>query len=50
MGTAERDTLIRMFRYYERHGLAGNPNVLRWLMVRPPITLAAFARGVADNL
>ncbi|WP_315834155.1 SDR family oxidoreductase [Bradyrhizobium prioriisuperbiae] len=50
MATAERDTLISMFRYYERHGLAGNSNVLRWLLVRPPTSLAAFVCGVAGDL
>ncbi len=29
-------TLLAMFRYYERCGFAGNPNVLRWLLGRPP--------------
>ncbi|MCA9970625.1 MAG: NmrA family NAD(P)-binding protein [Anaerolineales bacterium] len=35
------DTLRRMFVYYARHGLAGSPNVLRWLLGREPTTLAA---------
>lgn len=38
----QRQTLIKMFHYYERYGLAGNPNVLSWLLRRPPTTLAAF--------
>jgi uncharacterized protein YbjT (DUF2867 family) len=38
------DTLLRMFRYYERHGLPGSPQVLGWLLDRPPTTLAAFVR------
>ena len=38
------DTLSRMFRYYARHGLVGNPNVLRLLLGRKPATLADFAR------
>ncbi len=42
MGEFQRQTLIRMFRYYEQYGLAGNPNVLGWLLRRPPTTLAAF--------
>jgi uncharacterized protein YbjT (DUF2867 family) len=42
MGDYQRETLIKMFGYYERHGLAGNPNVLGWLLRRPPTTLAAF--------
>ncbi len=42
IGDYQRETLIRMFRYYERYGLVGNPNVLGWLLRRPPTTLAAF--------
>ena len=37
-----RDSLLAMFAYYDRHGLAGNPNVLRWLLGRAPGTLDAF--------
>jgi hypothetical protein len=33
-----------MFDYYARHGLAGNPNVLTWLLGRAPTTLVEFAR------
>jgi uncharacterized protein YbjT (DUF2867 family) len=36
------ETLIKMYRYYERWGLAGNPNVLGWLLQRTPTTLTAF--------
>jgi hypothetical protein len=32
-----------MFEYYARHGLAGNSNVLGWLLGRPPATLRDFA-------
>lgn len=35
-------TLLAMFDYYKRYGLAGNPNVLRWLLGREPTSLAAF--------
>jgi NAD(P)H dehydrogenase (quinone) len=38
-----RETLIKMFRAYARDGLAGNPNVLTWLLGRPPTSLTAFA-------
>ncbi len=37
------DTLIKMFRAYARDGLKGNPNVLTWLLGRPPTSLTAFA-------
>src|SRR5205085_2407436 len=35
-------TLRRMFEYYTNHGLAGNPNVLGWLLGRPPTSFLAF--------
>lgn len=41
------DALKRMFLYYERYGLWGNPNVLGWLLGRPPTTLRAFIERVA---
>ncbi len=34
--------LVAMFRYYDRHGLWGSSRALRWLLGRPPSTLAAF--------
>lgn len=36
------ETLLRMFMYYERYGLVGNPNILSWLLGRSPTSLAAF--------
>ena len=45
-----RETLTRMFQAYARDGLKGNPNVLGWLLGRPPNSLAAFAaRTVASQ-
>jgi NAD(P)H dehydrogenase (quinone) len=41
MGDYQRDTLLRMFRYYARHGLVGNPNELKWLLGREPASLAS---------
>ena len=38
------ETLKAMFRYYARYGLVANPNVLRWLLGRQPISLADFAQ------
>jgi uncharacterized protein YbjT (DUF2867 family) len=38
------DGLVRMFEYYDRCGLAGNPNVLRWVLNREPNTFEAFIR------
>ncbi|HLC04445.1 MAG TPA: NmrA family NAD(P)-binding protein [Anaerolineales bacterium] len=45
----QRATLIKMFHYYERHGLMGNPNTLRWLLGRQPTALAQFARRAAGG-
>jgi NAD(P)H dehydrogenase (quinone) len=44
-----REILIRMFQAYARDGLKGNPNVLGWLLGRPPTSLAAFAERVASQ-
>ena len=38
------ETLVKMFRYYARNGLEGNPNVLQMLLGRPPTTVAQFIR------
>lgn len=51
MGDYQRETLVKMFRYYERFGLRGNPNVLSWLLHRPPATFAAFIeRTIRERL
>jgi uncharacterized protein YbjT (DUF2867 family) len=47
MDDHSREALAKMFRAYARDGLLGNPNVLGWLLGRPPTTLAAFAAGIA---
>jgi NAD(P)H dehydrogenase (quinone) len=47
MDDYQRDTLIKMFHAYTRDGLKGNPNVLTWLLGRPPTSLAAFAARMA---
>jgi NAD(P)H dehydrogenase (quinone) len=49
MDDYQRDTLIRMFRAYAHAGLKGNPNVLGWLLKRPPTSLAAFAARIAAH-
>lgn len=46
MGDYQRDTLSKMFRYYDRHGLAGDPATLRKLLGRAPRSLAEFASTV----
>jgi NAD(P)H dehydrogenase (quinone) len=47
MDDYQRETLIRMFRAYARDGLKGNPNVLGWLLGRPPTSFASFALRMA---
>jgi NAD(P)H dehydrogenase (quinone) len=47
VGDHARETLTKMFRAYARDGLAGNANVLGWLLGRPPTSLAAFAARIA---
>jgi NAD(P)H dehydrogenase (quinone) len=44
MGDYQVETLLQMFRYYERHGFWGNPRVLAWLLGRPPTTFAGFVQ------
>jgi hypothetical protein len=36
-----------MFQAYARDGLKSNPNVLGWLLGRPPTSLASFAARTA---
>ena len=50
LGDYQVDTLIKMFLYYESHGFWGNPNVLGWLLGRPPTTFASFAERTAREL
>ena len=47
MDDYSRETLIKMFGAYARDGLTGNPNVLGWLLGRPPTSLADFAARIA---
>lgn len=47
MGEYQVSTLVSMFRYYERFGLWGNPNVLGWLLRRQPTSFPAFVERVA---
>jgi NAD(P)H dehydrogenase (quinone) len=50
LGAYPIETLLRMFRYYERHGFWGNPHVLNWLLNRPPTTFEAFlARTIQER-
>jgi NAD(P)H dehydrogenase (quinone) len=47
MDDHQRETLGKMFQAYARDGLKGNPNVLGWLLGRPPASLASFAARMA---
>ena len=38
------ENLVRMFGYYDQWGLAGNPNVLRWVLKREPTALESFVQ------
>lgn len=42
MPSAVIDSLAAMFRYYDRYGLAGNGNILGWLLGRRPASLSQF--------
>lgn len=44
-----RASLHAMFRYYDRHGLAGNPRVLRTLLGRDPTPLDTFIASLLKN-
>jgi len=42
MGEYAVVTLLKMFRYYDRYGLWGNPNVLTGLLRRAPVRFEEF--------
>jgi len=42
MGEYQVAALLKMFRYYDRHGFWGNPNVLNWLLGRSATRFEAF--------
>ncbi len=44
LGAYQIEALLAMFRYYEQNGLWGNPNVLTWLLGRPPAMFETVAR------
>lgn len=45
MGDYQIKILSSMFRYYQQYGLSGNPNVLSWLLQRPPSSIDQFVEG-----
>jgi uncharacterized protein YbjT (DUF2867 family) len=42
LGDYQVETLVKMFRYYERYGFWGNPHILSWLLGRSPTVFADF--------
>jgi uncharacterized protein YbjT (DUF2867 family) len=40
----QRDAMVRLFDHYGRYGITGNPNVLGWLLGRPPTTFEEYVR------
>jgi len=44
LGPHQRQSLAAMFGYYAAYGMVGNPNVLTWLLGRPPTGLHEVLR------
>ena len=38
------DAMVRLFDHYSRYGITGNPNVLSWLLDRPPTRFDTYVR------
>ncbi|MEW6084852.1 MAG: hypothetical protein AB1607_09675 [Chloroflexota bacterium] len=43
------ENLTRMFEYYDKRGLVGNPNVLKWILKREPTSLASYVGRIAKE-
>jgi uncharacterized protein YbjT (DUF2867 family) len=43
------ENLVRMFEYYDQWGLAGNPNVLKWLFRREPTSIESFVQRTSKE-
>ncbi|MEJ2210661.1 MAG: NmrA family NAD(P)-binding protein [Anaerolineae bacterium] len=50
LGQYQVETLLQMFRYYDRHGFWGNPRVLGHLLGRPPARFEVFVARAAGAL
>lgn len=48
-GDFVRDTVEHLIMFYNRRGLKGSPNVLRWLLGREPITVQEWVDVVATK-
>jgi hypothetical protein len=42
MGAYQIETLVKMFRYYDRYGFWGNPRALTYLIGRAPTKFETF--------
>ncbi len=49
MGDYSRETLKKMFIYYENYGLTGSSSVLAWLLERQPTTFRQFVHRVVSE-
>lgn len=43
------ENLVKMFGYYDKWGLVGNMNTLRWLLKREPTPLEQFIQRIANG-
>jgi len=43
------ENLTKMFEYYDQWGLAGNPNVLKWVLKREPNSIEMFIRRILEE-
>ena len=43
------ENLTRMFKYYDQWGLAGNPNILKWILKREPNSLEIFVDRIVKD-
>jgi uncharacterized protein YbjT (DUF2867 family) len=43
------EKLTKMFEYYDRWGLAGNPNLLGWILKRQPTTVELFVERILSD-
>jgi uncharacterized protein YbjT (DUF2867 family) len=49
MGNYQVDTLVKMFRYYDKFGLSGDSHVLSWILNRPTTSFDAFVKHTVED-
>jgi NAD(P)H dehydrogenase (quinone) len=49
MGGFALEARAALTRYYDRHGMVGNPNALTWLLPRRPHTLTDYLRSIVPR-